>query len=83
MEIGVKAMVEDFREGSLKHVSSAYLTYVAVDRAGKPLQVPPVIPETEHQKRRYEDAARRREMRSGETLRRRELRASHDGDWHL
>lgn len=83
MEVGVKAMVEDFREGSLKHVSSAYLTYVAVDRAGKPLQVPAILPETEHQRRRYEDAAHRREMRSAESLRRRVLRASHDGDWHL
>ena len=34
MEIGVKAMVEDVREQRLRHVSSAYLTYVAVDREG-------------------------------------------------
>ncbi len=35
MEVGVKAMVEDVREQRLRHVSSAYLTYVAVDQEGK------------------------------------------------
>src|ERR1700753_927108 len=37
MEVGVKAMVEDVREGVLRHVSSAYLTFVAVDIFGKHL----------------------------------------------
>jgi acyl-CoA hydrolase len=83
MEVGVKAMVEDFREGRLRHVSSAYLTYVAVDREGRPVQVPEVTPETAHQKRRYEDAARRREMRAGESQRRREMRGTLGGDWHV
>src|SRR5579871_2614681 len=66
MEVGVKAMVEDVREQRLKHVSSAYLTYVAVDQQGHSLVVPQLICETEHQKRRFEDAGRRREMRAGE-----------------
>src|SRR5450631_4017267 len=56
MEVGVKAMVEDVREQRLKHVSSAYLTYVAVDQAGQGLLVPQLICETDHQRRRYEDA---------------------------
>jgi acyl-CoA hydrolase len=83
MEIGVKAMVEDIREQKLRHVSSAYLTYVAVGMDGKAIQVPPVIPETEHQKRRYEDAGRRREMRGEETVRRREMRAALGVGWHV
>jgi acyl-CoA hydrolase len=83
MEIGVKAMVEDVREQRLRHVSSAYLTYVAVDRGGHAVVVPQVIPETEHQKRRFEDAGRRREMRGGETLRKREVRAALGVGWHL
>src|SRR6202012_5028887 len=63
MEVGVKAMVEDWRgAGRLRHVSSAYLTFVAMDFGGNRIEVPPVVPETEHQKRRYEDAARRREV---------------------
>src|SRR5215467_12157905 len=40
MEVGVKAMVEDVREGRFRHVSSAYLTYVAVGMDGKSLVVP-------------------------------------------
>src|ERR1700710_2138408 len=40
MEVGVKAMVEDVREQRFKHVSSAYLTYVAVDHQGRGLIVP-------------------------------------------
>src|SRR5215471_19161011 len=75
MEVGVKAMVEDVRQNRLRHVSSAYLTYVAMDMSGQKIAVPPVIAETEHQRRRYEDAGRRREMRAGETLRKKEMRA--------
>ena len=83
MEIGVKAMVEDVREQKLRHVSSAYLTYVAVDQTGKSLVVPQLIAETEHQRRRYEDAGRRREMRAGETQRRKEMRATLPAGWYL
>src|SRR5580692_5908488 len=56
MEVGVKAMVEDIRMQKLRHVSSAYLTYVAVDREGRPIVVPQLVCETDHQRRRYEDA---------------------------
>ena len=83
MEVGVKAMVEDVREQRFKHVSSAYLTYVAVDQLGKGLIVPHLIPETEHQKRRFEDAGRRREMRAGETQRRKEMRTTLPAGWYL
>jgi len=83
MEVGVKCMVEDIREQKLRHVSSAYLTFVAMDADGKLLPVPQVLPETAHQKRRFEDAGRRREMRSPEVLRRKELRATLAPEWHL
>src|SRR5258708_5918243 len=83
MEVGVKAMVEDVREQKLRHVSSAYLTYVAVDQEGNRLVVPRVVPETEHQRRRFEDAGRRREMRAGETQRKKEMRASLGAGWHV
>jgi acyl-CoA hydrolase len=83
MEIGVKAMVEDVRQQKLRHVSSAYLTFVAVDASGNRIEVPQVLPETEHQRRRYEDAGRRREMRYGETQRKKELRAILTPNWHL
>ena len=83
MEVGVRAMVEEPRGQTLRHVSTAYLTYVAVDREGKPIPVPCIIAETEHQKRRYTDALRRREMRAQETLRAKETRASLGGGWHV
>jgi acyl-CoA hydrolase len=83
MEVGVKAMVEDVRQNRLRHVSSAYLTYVAVDKDGSRIVVPQVIPETDHQKRRYEDAGRRREMRAGETMRKKEMRAALGDEWHI
>lgn len=63
MELGVKVWVEDLVTGAEKHVSSAYLTFVAIDATGKGVPVPPVIPESEDQKRRYEEAGARRQYR--------------------
>jgi acyl-CoA hydrolase len=69
MEVGVKAFVENYITGERRVVSTAYLTFVAVDRHGRRRQVPPVVPETEDEKRRYEDAGRRREHRTAERAR--------------
>ena len=63
MEVGVKVSVEDLQTGAVRHTSSAYLTFVVLDASGAPVPIAPVIPETEDEKRRYEDAARRREYR--------------------
>ncbi len=71
MEVGVKAWVENYLADTCHHVSSAYLTFVAVNREGQHLPVPAVIPETADEKRRYEDAGRRREIRRAELERRR------------
>jgi acyl-CoA hydrolase len=71
MEVGVKVFVENYIADSAKHVSSAYLTFVAIDGAGNRLQVPAVIPESDEQRRRYDDAGRRREIRRAELERRR------------
>lgn len=83
MEVGVKAMVEDVRSGKFRHVSSAYLTFVAMDASGARVEVPQVLPETEHQQRRFDDAGRRREMRSGEMQRVRQLRSTLPAEWYL
>ncbi|HMK31510.1 MAG TPA: acyl-CoA thioesterase [Terriglobales bacterium] len=69
MEVGVRVLVENYITGTRRHVSSAYLTFVAVDRHGRRLPVPPVIPETDAEKRRYEDAGRRRQLREAECAR--------------
>ena len=63
MEVGVKVWVEDLMKGERQHTSSAYLTFVAVDREGNRVPVAPVIPETEEEKRRYREALERREYR--------------------
>ena len=63
MEIGVRAMVEDVREQKLRHVSSAYLTFVAVDRDGNRQVVPQVVPETDEELRRMREAEIRRSHR--------------------
>jgi acyl-CoA hydrolase len=71
MEVGVKVYVENYIADSVHHVASAYLTFVAVDAAGKHLRVPAIIAESDEQRRRYEDAGRRREIRRAELERRR------------
>jgi acyl-CoA hydrolase len=69
MEVGIKVWVESYFTGERHHVSSAYLTYVGVDRQGRKLPVAPVIPETSEEHRRYEDAGRRRDLRRAEKAR--------------
>src|SRR5271168_148848 len=49
MEVGVKVWVENYLSEQNRHVSSAYLTFVAIDDAGHHLRVAPVIPETQEQ----------------------------------
>lgn len=74
MEVGVSVETENLMTGARVHTCSAYLTFVAVDEAGKPAPIPPVIPETETEKRRYREAGERREARLA--LRRREARTA-------
>jgi acyl-CoA hydrolase len=63
MEVGVKVWVENPENGEVRHTSSAYLTFVAIGENGKPVAVPPVIAESEDEKRRYHEAGRRRTQR--------------------
>lgn len=63
MEVGVKVIAEERNTLERKHIVSAYLTFVALDDHGKTAIVPPVIPDSEHEKRRFEEAAIRRDYR--------------------
>jgi acyl-CoA hydrolase len=63
MEVGVKVWVENLHSGDIRHTSSAYLTFVAVDAAGNRVLLPQILPETEEEKRRFEEAAERRAYR--------------------
>jgi acyl-CoA hydrolase len=61
MAVGVKAFAENYTNGTRQHVASAYLTFVAIDWQRNRVAVPPVIPESEEEKRRYDEALQRRE----------------------
>jgi acyl-CoA hydrolase len=74
VEVGVKCWVENYIAASKRHVSSAYLTFVAVDQKGQHLPVPPIVAESADEKRRFEDAGRRREHRKAEMARRAQSR---------
>lgn len=63
MEVGVKVFSEDVLTGERKHTSSAYLTFVAIDLNGKPHPVPPLIVESDDDRRRYREAGERRRLR--------------------
>lgn len=63
MEVGVRVEAEDLQTGSRRHTNSCYLTFVAIDRNGKPIEVPRLVPETEDEIRRYEAAKARRQRR--------------------
>ena len=63
MEIGVRVDTENLRTGEISHGVSAYLTYVALDENGRPAPVPPLILETEEDKRRNTEAQARRRIR--------------------
>ncbi|MFP5276250.1 MAG: acyl-CoA thioesterase [Acidobacteriota bacterium] len=72
MEVGVKVWAENTRTGSIAHVASAYLVFVAVDEHGRKQNVPQLQPETPDEIRRHQDALRRREYREKEYARRRD-----------
>jgi len=63
MEVGVRVEAEDLLTGVRRHTNSCYLTFVAVDRSGRPIEVAGLTPETEDEQRRYAAAETRRRAR--------------------
>lgn len=63
LEVGVKVLAEDPLTGEQNHTSSAYLTFVALDNAGKPIEIPQGIPKTEDEIRRFAEGKKRRDLR--------------------
>lgn len=63
MEAGVRIESEDPVTGERRHVCTAFVTFVAQDESGKPVQVPPLHLETDEDRRRCQDAADRRSIR--------------------
>jgi acyl-CoA hydrolase len=75
MEVGVKVIAEDIRTQVVRHVNSCFFTMVAVDDDRKPVPVPPLRPFTPDEKRRFEQAKVRRQLRQELEARYKELRA--------
>ncbi len=63
MEVGVRVTAEGLRPFSRQTANEAFLTFVAVDELGRPAPVPPIVPETEEEKKNYDEALSRREIR--------------------
>jgi acyl-CoA hydrolase len=68
MEVGVRVETENLVTGVRRHTNSCYLTFVAVDRNGRPVPVPPLKPDSPDEVRRYEAAKQRRERRLQERI---------------
>ncbi len=74
MEVGVRVEAENPLTGERRHTATAYLTFVALDAAGQRIAVPPLLPESEAERRRYQQAEQRRIWR----LERRQMRDSEE-----
>ena len=56
LEVGIRVDTENIRDGTRRHTNSSYFTMVAVDDAGNPVAVPPLVPVTELERMRYQAA---------------------------
>lgn len=63
MDISVEVYSESYQEGKRIHSNTAFLTFVSVDNYGNPIKAVEIIPETDEEKKRYEEALQRRENR--------------------
>ena len=66
MEVGVRVVAENPRTGESRHTSTAYLTMVGIDDDGTPAPVPPLVVETDTERRRQREAELRRSNRLAE-----------------
>jgi acyl-CoA hydrolase len=66
MEVGVRIEAEDLISGTVSHTGSCYLTFVALDAHTRPTAVPPLLPTTPDEKRRWREALERRRLRDAE-----------------
>lgn len=67
MEVGVRVEAEDLMTGEIRHTNSAYVTMVSLNENRKPTSIPKIMPETQDERRRFEEgkirAQRRKELR--------------------
>jgi len=63
MEVGVEVLAQNPITGEERHTNSCFVTFVALDESGRPTPVPPVLPETDEERERFEAGRLRREAR--------------------
>jgi acyl-CoA hydrolase len=63
MEVGIKVIAEEIRTQVVRHVNSCFFTMVAVDNDRRPVPVPPLRPFTIEEKRRFDGAVLRKQLR--------------------
>jgi acyl-CoA hydrolase len=63
MEIGVLVTAQGLLGSPVRRANNAYLTFVAIDEQGHPVEVPPITPDTDDERRRYDEAFLRRAHR--------------------
>jgi acyl-CoA hydrolase len=76
MEIGIRVTTENIHTREVRHTNSCYFTMVAMGEDGRPVAVPPWIPETDKEKGRAQAAVHRRELRAEMDRRMRDIRAN-------
>ena len=62
MEIYIDVWIEDRESGQRNKAKEGIYTFVAVDDTGRPVEVAPIIPETELEKQRFDAALRRKQL---------------------
>lgn len=63
IEVGVRVVAENLLTGEQTHTNSAFIVYVALDAAGRPVEVPPLILESEGEQRRWAEGEARQRQR--------------------
>lgn len=80
MEIGAKVVAENSYTRDTRHIVSAYLTFVALDEHNRPIDIPPVQPETDLEQQRFREAQARRDLRLQHAEQLRAMRAANRSD---
>ena len=78
MEVGIKVVAENIRTQEVRHVNSCFFTMVAVDDDRHPVAVPPRVPATPEEQRRFDAAVARKQLRRELELRSRQLTQPRD-----
>lgn len=76
MEIGVRAETENLITGEVRHIASAYLTFVALDENSRPKTIPKLVCESRDEQRRFREAEKRRAVRLAEKTREKECQTN-------